>query len=88
MLRTLQLRNNLQDKGKHINICNSFSLKQQWEKLVRIMRGQIKKKKRLKVQNISISLRQPLAEFVINRALSDCISSLLLKYISELKIIF
>ena len=36
-----------------------------------------KEDKRLKMQNISISLRQPMAEFVINCALSDCISSLL-----------
>ena len=36
-----------------------------------------KEDKHLKMQNISISLRQPLAEFVINCPLSDCISSLL-----------
>ena len=36
-----------------------------------------KEDKRLKMQNISISLQQPLAEFVINWALSDCISSFL-----------
>ena len=35
-----------------------------------------KEDKRLKMQNISISLRQALAEFVINCPLSDCISSL------------
>ena len=42
-LRTLHLRYNMQDKGKNINICKSFSLKQQWEKLVSIMRAQTKK---------------------------------------------
>ena len=36
-----------------------------------------KEDKHLKMQNISISLRQPLAEFVINCPLSDCISLLL-----------
>ena len=36
-----------------------------------------KEDKRLKMQNISIPLRQPLAEFVINCPLSDCITSLL-----------
>ena len=77
LLQILHLKYNMQDKGKNMNICNSFSLKQQWEKLVSNYERPNKEVKHLKMQNISISLRQPLAEFFINCALSDCISSLL-----------
>ena len=67
----------MQDKGNKYKYLQFFFSETTMGETGKHYKRPNKEDKRLKMQNISISLRQPSAEIAINCALSDCISSLL-----------